>query len=299
MQKAHSRPELSGVWTALVTPFRRDRVNYSLFAELVQRAHEASLAGVVPLGSTGESSALNSDEQRRLVETAAKAARGNLKVMAGTGTNTTAGTVERTRRAADWGADAALVVAPYYVKPTYAGLKRHFLTVADQSPLPIVLYHIPSRCGVGIPMELVLELARHPRIIGIKEAGGEVWRSGEIARRAPDGFTVLSGDDPLTLPLMAVGAKGVVSVLSNLAPRLVNHMVTRALRGDFHSALAVHQRTAPLLAALSLETNPGPIKAAMEMSGLKVGTVRPPLAPVTAPTRRAIRNALAQLGAVE
>jgi len=248
------------------------------------------------LGSTGESAALSEAEQEAVISTVVSAAGGRLGVMVGAGTNNTPKTIQNIRRAADLGADAALVVAPYYNKPTPAGLRRHFLAVADDSPLPIVLYHIPSRCGVGIHLELTLELATHPRIIGIKEAGGDVWRSGEIARRSPADFAVLSGDDPLTLPLMAVGAAGTISVVSNLAPKMTVRMVKLALEGNYASALAMHRQLAPLLSALSLETNPGPIKEAMNLCGLDVGRVRPPLAPVTADTRRRLRAALELVG---
>jgi 4-hydroxy-tetrahydrodipicolinate synthase len=293
------RDDFSGVWTALVTPFRGGRVNLKMLAELVEMACAARLPGVVSLGSTGESSALDAREQEAIIRQTVKSAAGRIRVMVGAGTNNTPATIERVRRAADLGADAALVVAPYYNKPTPAGLKRHFLMVADNSPLPIVLYHIPSRCGVGIPLDLALELTKHPRIVGIKEAGGDVWRSGEIARRAARGFAVLSGDDPLTLPLLSVGAVGVISVVSNIAPRVTKRMVDAARKGDYQAALAVHRRLAPLMGALGLETNPGPIKEAMNLAGLKIGPVRMPLAPVTVPTRRAIQKALAQVGRLE
>jgi len=192
-----------------------------------------------------------------------------------------------------------LVVTPYYNKPTPAGIKRHFLSIADKSSIPIILYHIPGRCGVGISVEVVLELAEHENIIGVKEAGGDVWRSGEIARQAPDNFAVLSGDDALTLTLLSVGAVGVISVISNLAPRLMKQMIDHALAGDFQHALSIHRRLSPLLSALSLETNPGPIKEAMNLLEMKVGQVRSPLAPVTKITRNAIRQALKDVGELE
>jgi 4-hydroxy-tetrahydrodipicolinate synthase len=291
--------DLTGVWTALVTPFERNRVNLNQLAELVRRAADAGLTGVVPLGSTGEASALEAVEQAGVIKCVVSTAQGKLKVMVGAGTNNTPKTIERVRQAADFGADAVLVVAPYYSKPTPAGLARHYLLVADASPLPIVLYHIPSRCGVGIPIELVLALARHPKIIGIKEAAGDVWRSGEIARRAPKSFKVLSGDDNLTLPLLSMGAVGVISVISNLAPLITRKMADAALSGDLKGALRLHQRMAPLLGALGLETNPGPIKEAMTLCKLRVGPVRPPLAPVEPLTRKALKQALTEIGDIE
>ncbi len=299
MRKQIKAGDLKGVWTALVTPFKRGRVDHGMMSDLVRLAGDAGLTGVVPLGSTGESAALTGGERESVMSGVIKAAGGGLRVMVGAGTNNTPGTMENTARAADLGADAVLVVAPYYNKPTPEGLKRHFLTLADASRLPIVLYHIPSRCGVGIPLDLVTELAKHPRIIGIKEAGGDPHRSGEIARLTGSGFAVLSGDDPLTLPLMAVGAVGVISVISNLVPKKTRRMIDLCLSDDFNRARRVHRELAPLLNALSLETNPAPIKEAMNQAGIKVGRVRPPLAPVRPETRRAIRRTLMQLGLIE
>ena len=294
-----SAKDLQGVWTALVTPFERGGVNTAKMSELVRLARDAGLTGVVPLGSTGESAALTDKEHETVISSVVEATGGRLPVMVGAGTNNTPKTLGNVRRAADLGANAVLVVAPYYNKPTPAGLKRHFTKVAESSPLPIILYNIPSRCGVGIPAELVLELAQHPMVIGVKEAGGDVWRSAEIARLAPRDFAVLSGDDPLTLPLLAVGAVGVISVVSNIAPRLTRRMVDDYLKGDPKGALKIHRRLAPLIKALGLETNPAPIKEAMNLSGIGVGPVRSPLAPVTAATRRAIRQALEQAGKLE
>ena len=299
LKTASARGDFAGVWTALVTPFRGGRINRQMLAQLVESALAAGLRGVVPLGSTGESAALDAAEQDAVIRRTVASAAGKLRVMVGAGTNNTPATIAKVRRAADLGADAVLIVAPYYNKPTPVGLRRHFLTVADNSPLPIVLYHIPGRCGVGIGLELVLELAKHPRIVGIKEAGGDVWRSAEIVRRAPRGFAVLSGDDPLTLPLLAVGASGVISVISNLAPRLTRRLVDAALNGDYKAALAMHQRLSPLMGILGLETNPGPIKEAMNLAGLPVGQVRMPLAPVLPAARKAIRKALEQSGRLE
>jgi len=299
LQERLSAQDLRGVWTALVTPFRRGRVDLEKMTELVHLARDADLSGVVPLGSTGESASMDQKEQSSVISCVVNAAGGKLPVMVGAGTNNTPKTIDNIRRAADLGSDAVLVVAPYYNKPTPTGLKRHFLTVAERSPLPIILYHIPSRCGVGIPADLVLELALHPQVIGIKEAGGDLWRSSEIARLAPEDFAVLSGDDPLTLALLSVGAMGVISVVSNIAPRLTRRMVESCLNGKPTEALNTHRKLAPLIRALGLETNPGPIKEAMKLGGLRVGSVRPPLAPVTAGSRRAIHQALQEVGVLE
>lgn len=295
----NGKMNLSGVFTALVTPFDAHSVDLAMTAELVHRALLASISGVVPLGSTGESSALEPHERRAVIETVVKTADKKLTVIVGAGTNNTNHTIANVKQAYDLGADAVLVVAPYYNKPTQAGLRNHFLTVADASDLPIILYHIPSRCGIGISLELVFELATHPRIIGIKEAGGDVWRTSEIVRNVPDGFSVLSGDDSLTLPLIAVGASGVIAVISNIVPKTTRYMVNHALAGHREVALKLHHRLSPLIHCLGMETNPAPIKEAMNQVGLNVGQVRPPLAPVHPTTSTAIRRVLEELENVE
>ncbi len=292
--------QLKGVTTALVTPFDRTKVDLDRLGELIDKAGNANISGVVPLGTTGESPSLTADERHAVIQMAVDRAKEGLAVIVGAGTNNTKTTIENIRQAADLGADGVLIVAPYYNKPTPAGLKKHFNAIADAAPIPIVLYHIPGRCGVGIPFDLVLELAKHENIIGIKEAGGDVWRSGEIARRtSEEDFAVLSGDDSLTTPLLSVGAVGVISVISNLTPRLFKKMVDFALAGDLKNAMAMHHRLSPLLEALSLETNPAPIKEAMVQAGVDAGQVRLPLAPVKAATRKVIAAALEETGGLE
>ncbi len=290
---------LRGVITALVTPFNRGRPDLSKYTELVQLAANAGITGIVPLGTTGESPVLTEKDRDELTNCAVKNSCKKLLVIVGAGTNNSRKTLENTQKAAASGADAVLIVTPYYNKPTPEALKKYFLNLADSSDLPIVLYHIPGRCGVGIPLELTLELAQHEKIIGVKEAGGDVTRSGEIARRSPDDFAVLSGDDVLTLPLMSVGAAGVISVISNLAPRTFKRMVDSALNDKFVEARSIHNRLMPLLKALSLETNPGPIKEAMNLCDMKVGQVQSPLDRVQPSTRKAIRQALKTVGKLD
>lgn len=280
----------------MVTPFRGRSVGYETLERLVGRAADARLSGVVALGTTGESPTVTEEERERVIACAVNAAQGRMRVLVGAGSHNLRHALDNVAQAARLGADGLLVVTPYYSKPTQPGLRRYFVTLADASPLPIVLYHIPARCGVGISLPLVLELARHSHIIGIKDAGGDVQRVSDIARQAPDDFAVLSGDDPLTLPMISVGAVGVVSVLSNIAPGMTRELVEAALSGDFGTALALHRRLSPLCAALFLETSPAPIKAAMNIAGMRVGSVRPPLAPVTFNTRRALKRALAEVG---
>jgi len=291
--------DLRGVWTAMITPFKRGRADVVKLSELVRKAAKAEITGIVPLGTTGESPTVRDEDRECIISTVVKSAADKLLVMVGVGTNNTYKTIDNIKHAFDLGADAVLIVTPYYNKPTPEGLKNHFLTIADASDLPIVLYHIPSRCGVGIPLGLVLELAEHPRIIGIKEAGGDVWRSGEIARLTRKDFAVLSGDDALTLPLMSVGAVGVISVVSNIAPKMFRKMTDMCLAGDLPGAMKIHQKLSPLLGALGLETNPAPVKEAMNILGMKVGKVNPPLASVRPDTRRALRAAISEIGRIE
>lgn len=294
-----SGKSLHGVITALITPLNKQQIALEKYEELINLAKDAELLGIVPLGTTGESPVLDSEERFSLIQRAVEAAGDDLYVIAGTGTNSTKTTIQNSRVAADQGADALLIVTPYYNKPTPRGLKKHFTAVADISRIPIILYHIPGRCGVGIPLELVLELSEHENIIGIKEAGGDVWRSGEISRLTDDDFAVISGDDSLTLPLLSVGASAVISVLSNIAPKLMKKLLDFALEGDFQKALEVHRQLSPLFGALTLETNPCPIKEAMNIMGLDVGNCRLPLVGVSAATRKALGHALENVGDVE
>jgi 4-hydroxy-tetrahydrodipicolinate synthase len=291
---------LAGVWTALVTPFRGKNLDTGRFGELIDQAIDARLTGVVVLGSTGESPVITSAERSRLIEIAVRrSSESDLRVLVGVGSSDTRHAVEQAKQAAAAGADGLLVVTPYYNKPTQAGLRQYFLTIAGATDRPIVMYHIPGRCAVGISQELALELASHPRIIGMKDAGGDVSRVAELCRLAPDEFVILSGDDSLTLPMISVGAVGVVSVLSNIAPKLTNRMVSSALKGDFVTALEIHRQLAPLWSALFLETSPAPAKEAMKLIGLPVGEVRPPLVKVTRATREALKTALKHLGNLE
>jgi len=283
---------LPGVWTALVTPFKGGGINWAVWEELLERAVKARLTGVVVLGSTGESPSVSDIERSKLIRKAVKIARKRMFVIVGAGGANFPHVMHQIAEAADFGSDGILLVTPYYSKPTQAGLRRYFQILADLSEVPIILYHIPGRCGVGVSPALALELAEHPAIIGLKDAGGDVARVSDLARKAPPGFTILSGDDPLALPMISVGAKGVVSVVSNIAPIRVREMVDAALAGDFALALQHHRSLAPLNDAFFLETNPAPIKEAMNLAGIRVGAVRLPLAPVTSKTRNALREAL-------
>lgn len=266
---------------------------------LVERQVRAGVDGLVPCGTTGESPTLSHEEQSRVIEiviaTARTISRGRCKILAGTGSNSTDEAIALTRHAARAGADGSLQVTPYYNKPTPAGLLAHFRAIARAANLPLVLYNIPGRCGVDVSPETTITLAREGTIVGIKEASGSADRVGQLRAALGKNFTILSGDDTLTLPMMAVGANGVVSVASNLLPRQVTAMVRLANCGQFKKAEAIHLRLLPLFKDLFLETNPIPIKAALAMTGQIEETYRLPLVPMSAPDRARLRQTLRTL----
>ncbi len=276
---------IRGTVTALITPFQDGRVDYHTLERLVERQIEAGVDALVPCGTTGESPTLRDDEHHEVIACVIRAARGRLPVIAGTGTNDTAETVRRTRLAVEAGASAALVVNPYYNRPTQAGLFAHFAEVARSASIPIVLYNIPGRTGVELSIATIAKLhEKFPRIVAVKHATGRVDDAADLMQAST--IDVLSGDDPLTWPLMALGAVGVVSVLSNLAPRAVKRLTDAALGGDFAAAREAHRTLFPLARALlSLETNPIPIKTAMALRGLCTEEFRLPMTPI-APENR-------------
>lgn len=267
-----------GTFTALVTPFRDGAFDQPAYERLIEWQIESGVSGIVPVGTTGESPTLDHDEHTRVVEAAVRAARGRCAVIAGTGSNSTAEAVALTQQAEKTGADAALLVAPYYNKPSQEGLFRHFKTIAEQTKLPIILYSIPGRCGVEISVETTARLAREcANIVAIKEAGGSVERVSQLRNALPAEFDVLSGDDPLTLPFMAVGATGVISVASNIIPREVVAMVNAFAEGRLDEARALHFRFYQLFKDLFLETNPVPVKTALSLAGRVSPELRLPL----------------------
>lgn len=279
-----------GAYTAIVTPFdRKGQVDYGKLRALIELQVAAGIDGIVPVGTTGESPTLDFSEHKLVIESAIKAAAGRIKVIAGTGANSTSEAVELTRFGAGAGADGSLQVTPYYNKPTQEGLYRHFSMVADIG-LPVVLYNIPGRCGLEIALETIFRLARHPKIAAVKEAAGSVTRVSRIAGGCD--LTVLSGDDPLTLPMMIAGASGVISVAANVAPDAVAGMVHHALAGRWAEAAALHRKYFSLFEAMFLETNPIPIKAAMAMRGLIEETYRMPLCEMTPGNREKLAKTL-------
>jgi 4-hydroxy-tetrahydrodipicolinate synthase len=258
-----------GTFTALVTPFNNDRVDEASFGRLIEFQIENGITGIVPVGTTGESPTLDHAEHTRVIEFAVQSAKGRCKVVAGTGSNSTSEAIALTRDAEKAGADAALIVAPYYNKPTQEGLFRHFSAIADSTGLPVILYSIPGRCGIEIAVETVERLsASCQNILAIKEAGGSVERVSQLRNVLPDSFDVLSGDDSLTLPFMAAGAVGVISVASNLIPREVGQLVRAFLEGDAVAARNLHFRYYSLFKDLFIEPNPVPVKTALAWAGI-------------------------------
>jgi 4-hydroxy-tetrahydrodipicolinate synthase len=287
----------TGTGTALVTPFRRDgSLDESTLRALVKRQILAGVDFLVPCGTTGESPTLTHAEHLRVVEITVEEARGNVPVLAGAGGYNTAEVIELARELAAIGADGFLSVTPYYNKPTQEGLYQHFKTIADSTSLPIILYSVQGRTGVNIEPATVGRLARIPNIIGIKEASGNISQMAAILTQVPDGFTVLSGDDAITLPLIALGGRGVISVVSNEIPAEMSQMVSLALDGRFVEAREIHRRYHPLMEINFVESNPGPVKAAMaEMSLLEPAWRLPLVAPQPASLAR-IRGVLETLG---
>ncbi len=278
--------------TALVTPFCDGDVDYACLKRLVDRQIEGGTDWLVPLGTTGESPTLSDSERDKILETVLARSAGRCGVIAGTGSNDTADTVERTRRAQAAGADAALVVVPCYNRPTPEGLFRHFATIADAVELPIVLYNVPTRTGVDMSNDVVVRLRRaHANIVAIKDAGGDVDRVTDLSARCD--IVVLSGDDSLTWPLMALGAAGVISVLSNLTPSLMKSLVTAAETGEVKSVLPLHRKVYDLAVGLGrFGPNPIPIKTAMAVTGLVREEFRLPLCPVDQSARSEIEAVL-------
>ncbi len=289
-----SRP--SEVYTALVTPFEDDAtqaVDLGALDRLIDRQLAGGVDGLVPCGTTGEAPTLSAEEQVTVIRHVAERARGKVRVVAGTGTNSTRTTIERSQAALRAGADAVMVVVPYYSKPTQDGLLRHFVTVARAVSCPVIVYNIPGRTGVDLlPQTLERILAEAENVVGIKEATGNLLRAQELVRRFGDRLTLLSGDDALTLPMMAVGARGVISVTSNLLPQEVVRLVRLADAGNQAEARALHLSLLPVHEAMFLESNPAPVKAALALAGVMSGAVRGPLVAASDATRSALQATL-------
>lgn len=282
-----------GTFTALVTPFRNGGVDISAFQQLVEAQVAAGITGIVAIGTTGESPTLSHDEREQLIRLAVETANKRCLVIAGTGSNATQHAVADTKIAEKLGCDGALLVAPYYNKPSQEGLFRHFKTIADATSLAIILYNIPGRCSVDILPDTVVRLANECRnIVSIKEASGSVERVSELRGRLPESFSILSGDDSLTLPFMAVGAAGVVSVASNLVPAEVCALIRACESGDLKSAEQLHRKLLPLFKNLFIEPNPVPVKTALAWRGVMSGEVRLPLCEMSEANQVRLRTTL-------
>lgn len=287
---------LAGTHTALVTPFRDGLFDRAAFAELVEAQIAGGVEGIVPVGTTGESPTLDHEEHAEVIREAIEIAKGRCKVIAGTGSNSTAEAVSLTREAEKLGADAALLVAPYYNKPSQEGLYRHYKAVAEAVKIPLVLYSIPGRCGIEISVDTVVRLARDcSNIVAIKEAGGTVDRVNALRSVLPREFDILCGDDSLTLPFLSAGAVGVISVASNLIPREVSEMVRDWQGGRIPDAVAAHQYYYTLFRDLFIEPNPVPVKYALSLRSSLTPEVRLPLCELSTTSVEKLRATLASV----
>jgi 4-hydroxy-tetrahydrodipicolinate synthase len=291
---------LFGTLTALVTPFREGMVDEDALRRLIEFQLSEGIEGIVPCGSTGEAATLSYEEHERVMALTVKWVEGKVPVIPGTGSNSTKETVELTEIAKKVGADMALVVAPYYNRPTQEGMYQHFRRVAEEVGLPLVLYNIPGRTGVNMLPELVARLAQIPNIVAIKEASGSVQQVADIFRLTKGTFTILSGDDNLFLPMMSVGATGVISVLSNIMPGKVRALGQAFLREkDAAKALALHTELIPLFLGMFVETNPVPVKEALYFMGMIEKDVRLPLCPLSDQNRAYLKGLLHEYGLVK
>lgn len=272
--------KLQGTITALVTPFKGQELDEEGLASNIRYQISSGVSGILALGSTGEVSTLSANEQERVIKIAVHEAKGKVPVWVGTGSYCTKTTIEKTQKAHALGADVALIVTPYYNKPTQEGLYRHYEAISKAVQIPTMLYNIPGRCGTNIEVETLLKIAQLPNIIGVKESSGSIQQAGEfihsISLKYPH-FHVFSGDDAFTLPMMSLGAVGIISVVSNLIPAPIVKLVNAALKGDFLTAREIHHRLLPLYNAAFVETNPVPIKTAMSLCGMPAGECRLPL----------------------
>jgi len=289
-----------GTYTAIVTPFKNGKIDDSALERLVEFQIKGGVDGIVPAGTTGESSTLGFQENIDVVARAVKFARGKIKIIAGTGANSTSEAKYLTKAAEEVGADASLQVAPYYNRPTQEGLYQHFKAVAGVTSLPILLYNIPGRSAVEIAVDTVKRLAESCKnIVGIKESGGNCDRVSQLRATLGREFVVLSGDDSLTLPFMAVGAEGVISVASNIIPREISQMVKLFRSGKSAAALRIHEKFYPLLKDLFIETNPIPVKAALAMMKFISEEYRLPMVPMNPENRNTLRATMKRCGTLK
>ena len=285
-------PFFSGVCTALVTPFLKDSINYPMLEQLLRRQYDAGIRAVVICGTTGESATLTDEEKLTMFRYAKKSIPEDLRIIAGTGSNSTVHAIALSQAAQDAGADALLVVSPYYNKATPEGLYLHYAAIASSVQIPVILYNVPSRTGVDIPVEVYRRLSQIPNIAGVKEASSDIRKIARIRSQCPDHFTVWCGNDDLAVAAMALGAKGLISVVSNIEPEITGSMIGAALDGDFDTATALQLSLLPLIEALFQEVNPIPVKAAMAMIGYDCGSCRMPLCSPSEETSALLKDLL-------
>jgi len=286
----------SGSYVALVTPFKNNKVNEEKLAELIEKQIEEGSAGIVPCGTTGESPTLSWEEHNRVIALTVEIVNKRVQVLAGTGSNNTAEAIKATQHARDVGADAALVVNPYYNKPTQEGLYQHYKAIAERGGLPVVIYNIMGRTAVNITPGTLQRLAEVKNIVAIKEASADLNQMAEMIMLTGTNLAFLSGDDNLTLPLLAIGGQGVISVIANICPRESANLVKYFLAGDLTKSKELHYKLFPLCQSMFIETNPIPIKEAMNMLGMDVGGCRLPLTPLAETNREKLRMALVAYG---
>jgi len=288
--------EIKGLFTAIITPFdEKGRVDEEGLRRNIEFQLENGVDGIVPVGTTGESATLSEEEHKRVVEITIDQVNGRALVLAGTGSNSTAEAIDYTRHAEDAGADAALMISPYYNKPTQEGIYQHYKKVAETVDIPIILYTVPGRTMVNIEPETTKRLSEIPNIVGIKDASGNLNQISKEILLCGEDFVVLSGDDSLNLPIISLGGEGAISVVSNIAPKEMGDLVREALNGNFSNARKLHYRLYPLSKVLFIETNPAPVKAAMNMMDLAAGNPRLPLVPVRKDSEEKIRRILEEL----
>lgn len=289
--------DLKGIYTALVTPFKDGRLDEKAFRNLIEFQLKGGINGIVPCGTTGEAPTLSYEEHEKVIELAVKYANGKVPVIAGTGSNSTQEAIELTEGAKKLGADFCLLTTPYYNKPTQEGLYQHFKAIAEAVNIPLILYNIPGRTGINMTPETILRLSRIKNIVGIKEAAGSLTQVSDIYRLTKGTFTILSGDDNLFLPMMSVGAVGVISVVSNIIPKEMQSLYKAFLiEKNIKKAMNIHTRLMPLFQGIFVETNPIPIKEAMAYMGMLKKEFRLPLCPLSDANSKFIKGLLSEYG---
>ena len=289
-------PVFKGSCTAIVTPFGNQGIDYDRLRKNLDFQHENGTAAVVVCGTTGENATLSGDEHQELVRAVIIANAGRMKVIAGVGSNNTVTALHRAESAKASGADAILMVTPYYNKTTQQGLFEHFTYVADRVEIPMILYNVPSRTGIGLSAETCRRLSLHPNIVGIKEASGDIALGAKIRSLCGDELFIWSGNDDCTVPLMSLGALGVISVASNIVPAAISKLCALCLEGNFDEATALYGKYAALISALFIETNPIPVKAAMQLMGMDTGELRLPLVPISQDHKTVLSSAMRDIG---